>query len=54
MTDNHSEVQDKLENFYWRMNEQENHHQKVAARCAQLEAVSIIMKGICLLIVAFF
>ncbi|KAJ9580539.1 hypothetical protein L9F63_024279 [Diploptera punctata] len=44
MSDTHSDVQNRLENFYWKMNEGENRHQRMSARCAQLEAISMLMK----------
>lgn len=43
-TDIHNDVQNRLESFYWRINEGESRHQRMSARCAQLEAVSMLMK----------
>ncbi|XP_069690172.1 IQ calmodulin-binding motif-containing protein 1-like [Periplaneta americana] len=46
MTEAHLEVQKKLTNFYWKAGERNNRQQSIEMKCAQLEAISMLMKDL--------
>lgn len=45
MAEMHLQVQNKLKTFYYHVNEGNSLHQQQESRCAQLQALSLLMSG---------
>jgi hypothetical protein len=45
MADLHFQVQNRLKSFYWHVSEGSGRQQHKKARCAQLEALCMLMNG---------